>query len=63
MSFQKKDDLDDLNENKEIEGNNILKFHSLEEAKEILNENLKKMRVLQGKLNYETTKYSLELIK
>lgn len=63
MSFQIKDDLDDLKENKEIDGNNILKFHSIEEAKEILEENLKKMKALQAKLNYETTKYSLELIK
>lgn len=63
MSFQIKDDLDDLKENKEIDGNNILKFHTVEEAKEILDENLKKMRALQGKLNYETTMYSLELIK
>ena len=63
MSFQIKDDLDDLKENKEIDGNNILKFYSLEEANEILEENLKKMKALQAKLNYETTKYSLELIK
>ena len=38
-------------------------FHSLEEAKEILDENLTQMKALQAKLNYETTKYSLELIK
>ncbi|WP_215492707.1 hypothetical protein [Fenollaria sporofastidiosus] len=63
MSFQIKDDLDDLKENKEIDGNNILKFHSLEESKEILEENLKKMKVLQERLKYKTTNYCLELIK
>ena len=63
MSFQIKDDLDDLKENKEIDGNNILKFHSFEESKEILEENLNKMKALQERLKYKTTNYCLELIK
>lgn len=63
MNFQIKDDLDDLKENKEIDGNNILKIFSQEEALNLLNENNNKMKILQRKLNYEITKYCLELIK
>lgn len=63
INFQVKDDLDDLKENKDIDGNNILKFYSYEDAEAILKKNYKDMESIQTKLNYETLKYCLELIK